>query len=289
MNLEELTQREIQAFEAFKEKHVQLHPLPEPPSVRGLGWQFYALVMTSLAAVVLAALRTAFQFYRAAQLGGNDTLALVEAAAVIFAIEGGIVIYSAIRSVSNKRISTRMLGWGIFFMVAISTVAGLGQSLNLVENLDPQFKIIFDYVLSFVIGIGASALAWIGGEVLGGQIALAASRSEKDHERYQQELENYNDSMLRSWNSSPERKIARGELTDHVRSVFGDRTNSAEQRAKSNLKNAGSNEQRNRILAYIEEVFSQDEIVPGPTEIAANLGVSKGYAHQVLQEWRNGN
>jgi len=216
MNLEELTQRETDAFELYRDKYELQHTIPEPPSTRGLGWQFYLLVLTSLAAVILAALRTAEQFYLAASLSGSPIFSLAEAIAAMIAIEGGIVIYAAIRAENNKKVSNSTLGIGIFLMVLISTFAGLGQSLRLIDNINTELMIYFQYALSIVIGVGASALAWIGGEVLGSQIAKVGTYSEIAYDHYQQEVENYNNRLLASWNNSLERRSIRGDFVQSV-------------------------------------------------------------------------
>lgn len=216
MNLEELTQQETDAFELYRDKYELQHPVPAPPSARGLGWQFYLLVLTSLAAVVLAALRTAEQFYLAASLSGSPIFSLAEAIAAMVAIEGGIVIYAAIRAEANKKVSNATLGIGIFLMVLISTFAGLGQSLRLIDNINAELMIYFQYALSIVIGVGASALAWIGGEVLGSQIARVGTYSENASEKYDQELDQYNSRLLSSWNNSIERRSIRNDFVQSV-------------------------------------------------------------------------
>lgn len=269
MNFGEITELELEAFSQFRRKYTALNP---PPKAASLGWQFWLLVLTSLAAVILASLRTAEQFYRAAQLGGNTVLALIEAASVLFAVEGGIVVYSAIRAARSSHISDRMLRLGIFTMVLISTIAGLGQSARLITNLDPQVKTAFEYVLSTIIGAGASAIAWIGGEVLGSQIALAGRATSEM-------AGDYNNRLLSSWNNSPERRIARGELVRSVRSPNTERTN------KPRASNDQANEVRTTILDYLDRTLAEENREAGPSEVARELGVSKGYAHQVIGEW----
>lgn len=279
MELEELSLQEEQAFERFRHKYLIQYPTPSKPKAEALGWQFILLVITSLASVVLASLRTAEQFYLAAYLGGNSGLAMAEAISVMLAIEGGIVIYSAVRAVSKKTFSMRTLGFGIAIMVTISTFAGLGQSIRTIQTIDPAFIKWFQYALSFVIGVGASLIAWIGGDVLGGQIAKVGLLSEANDAKYQASLEEYNQRLLASWRSSTERKIIRGEL---VRSVD---VRSANHRTRPHLPNEGQNEQRMKIFEYIAQTFNAEGRIPGPSEIAQGTGVSKSYAHETRKAW----
>jgi hypothetical protein len=290
MDMQEITLREEEAFYLYKEKYQQMHPPPQPNAVGGLGWQFFLLVLTSLFAVILAGLRTADQFYRAALLGGNQVLAYAEAVSVMFVVEGGIVVYSAIRSSTNKTISNARLGWGIGIMVLISTFAGLGQSLHLISNIDPTFQRYFEYGLSLVIGVGASALAWIGGEVLGSQIAKQGDKREQAQRAYEKEESAWQGEMLSSWSRSPERKIARGELMAELENSYrspGNRRGNGNARgnARENLRNYGSDEVKTEIKEYIAKVFNKEGRVPGPTEVAEAVGTAKSYASRVTTEW----
>ncbi len=281
MDLEALSQQEEEAFALYRRRFVQQHPPPSEKEAGGLGWKFVALLITSLGAVALATLRTMDIFYNAALLSGNMYIAVGEAVAVIVAIEGGIVVWSAVRASSKGDVGLGKLGFGIILAVLISTFAGLGQSLHLIDNINPVVLEYFQYALTITIGIGASLIAWIGGEVLGGQLAQAAERKENAHLSYRERAGSYNEKLLASWNRSPERKMVRGELTSGS-VVPNDRTNNR----TAFLKNAGSTEQRDRILDYIEQVEKSDGYLPGPSEVAQKVGTAKSYAHQVIGEYK---
>ena len=123
------------------------------------------------------------------------------------------MVWSAVRASSKGDVGLGKLGFGIVLAVLISTFAGLGQSLHLIEDINPVVLTYFQYALTVIIGVGASLIAWIGGEVLGGQIAQAAERKEGAHLSFQERAKTYNEKMLASWTRSPERKMVRGELT----------------------------------------------------------------------------
>ena len=133
-----VTDDEAQAFEAFRDKYMQMRPPPIRPGVSGLGWQFWITIPCALAAIVLAALRTANIFYSAASMSGlGDFFSALEAVFAMLAIEGGLVAYAAIRSdrkakdedVEAIRQHDTRLGWAIVLMVAVSIIAGLGNRL----------------------------------------------------------------------------------------------------------------------------------------------------------------
>jgi hypothetical protein len=287
VDLEAISHQEEEAFELYKQRFIQQHPMPFLRRATGLDWKFYAILVTSIGALALATLRTMDIFYEAALLSGNPYLAIAEAVAVVLAIEGGILVWSAVRASSRGDVGMGKLGFGIALAVLISMFAGLGQSLHLIENINTELLRYFQYSLTLIIGVGASLVAWIGGEVLGGQIAQAGQRQEDAGLSYREQKQVYYDRLLASWQRSAERKMVRGDLTAEasVRSVPNDRTNDH----RTNLKNYGSSEQRERILQYIDQTVLDDGYIPGPSEVAQNVGTAKSYAHQVIGEWKSDN
>lgn len=289
--LEDSAQREEEAFELYAQKYAQMLPPPEPPGIRGQGWKFYILLLTSIASVLLAALRTADQFYKAASLGGNPTLGYIEAGLVIFAIEFGLVAYSAVRASERKTASTPKLGLAIALMVIVSMFAGLGQSLNLIDSIDPTFLRYFQYGLSFVIGVGATAIAWIGGDVLGGQIAVTGIENGKAKEAYEKDKEAWFRQVRSSYAGSAERKIARQGLMLELDRSLDERTTNRqnEQRTRPYLPNEGSHEKAELIIKHVENVFVRDGRIPTGREVSKALGVSVGYAHDTIKKWEQEN
>ncbi len=59
--LSQMTSSEIKAFKNFQNVHVVEYPPPHKEKIY-LGWKFWTAVITSVAAVVLAAFRTADAF-----------------------------------------------------------------------------------------------------------------------------------------------------------------------------------------------------------------------------------
>lgn len=301
MNSEQSTQTELQWFNNWKSKYTAQNP---PPSIRradGLGWQFWLTLAWAVSAAVLAATRTMNAFYQAEIMSGMAELwAKFSSANVIFALEGGITIVSALRAAENKKVSSRALVWSIFLIVVISMIAGIHSSLGIIPNINPTLLDNINYLLVIVMGVGASLVAWASGESVGMQIARVLSSRETVKAKHEQDMKAYNDEMLRRWASSDEYRIVRSgvraegvraraavqEVTDSVRSFDDDRTNTERTRS---LKNAGSNEQRDRIVEYLVAVFNSDGRVPGPTEISKQCSTSKSYAHQVRSEWMQEN
>ncbi len=210
--LEQLTEEEIKGYEIYRKKYMTLYPPPQKPSPSRQGWQFWAYILVSVAAVLLASMRTAEQFYRAATFSANPVLGYIEAFLAVFTVETGIVVYAAVIAVRRKKISQWVMWVGIVLLAAISIVAGLGQSLYLSTDIDPSILKYTEYMLSILIGPGASIAALIGGHILGQQISAAAQEYEKSTAEFELEMEQYNDKVIRAWQRSVERKIVLGML-----------------------------------------------------------------------------
>ena len=207
--LELLAEEEIKGFLIFKDKYQALNPMPVKPSPVKQGWEFTAYILVSVASVLLASMRTAEQFYRAAAFSANPILGFVEAFLAIFTVEAGIVVYAAVLASRSKKISPWVLVTGIILLSLISITAGLGQSLHLATDLDPIFVRYTEYALLILIGPGASVAALIGGHILGQQIALAGQQYDELLNDYEHEMDDYHTKLKRTWERSPERKMVR--------------------------------------------------------------------------------
>jgi hypothetical protein len=283
------TTAEKEAWENFKKRYTDQVPPPAKPSVRlmqSIGWQFVLILLQSAGAITLASLRTAEMFYRAAS-GSNIVLRYVEAAAAILAVEFGIIVFAAIRAEETNRarkskallhsinVSMKRLLIGEVFGVLVSIVAGLGVSFT-------GFDVDIDLgpLLAVVIGVGASVIAAISGDILGAMLARYGNLKDSEEAKYRQEYAAWQSALFSSWEHSPDRQIARVALSDARKAMRGgSRVRLANERSEQ------ASEVRGRIWAYLEQ-NSTGEFVPGPTQVANELGVSKGYASDVIKEFR---
>lgn len=207
--LEIIAEEEIRGYRIYREKYRALNPPPVKPSPVKQGWEFTAYIIVSVASVLLASMRTAEMFYRAAFFSANAVLGFVEAFLAVFTVESGIVVYAAVLGSRSKKIAQWVLILGIVLLSAISIIAGFGQSMNLISDLDPLIKSYTENALSLLIGPGASIAALIGGHILGQQIAMAAQQYEQLMKDYEKELEEYNTKIKKGWDRSEERKSSR--------------------------------------------------------------------------------
>lgn len=213
-NFTDLGEHIEEAFVVWREQYIRTHPIREKPKNASLGWMFWFMMLILVSQILLAALRTSDIFYVAAyESSGNTILAFSEAGLAIMAIEVGMVFY-AVQDTIRKHVTEEIKGSVpvMFVMLGISIGAGLLQSISIVENINPQFLLYLQYAVSISIGVGASFVAYIGGKYLGAQIVLRQNEQNQLDEEYQLYLDEYNAAMVRSWNASKERKIARQGL-----------------------------------------------------------------------------
>lgn len=282
MDLSELSQNEREAFELYKQRYREQHPPPRFRGAVGLDWRFFAILATSIGALGLATLRTMDIFYEAALLSGNPYLAIAEAFFVILAIEGGIVVWSAVRASKRQNTSDAKLGFGILMAVLISVFAGLGQSLHLIENIDPTVLRYFQYALTIIIGVGASLVAWIGGDVLGEQVAQAGERREDASLSHRERMREYQNKLLASWQRSAERKMVRGDLSAEVSRTA---SSTAVQEPVQEGTTRYMTDDVYEWLSWQNNGWSREDDVPSAREIEKAISVPVSSAQRGRKRW----
>lgn len=175
----ELSKAQGAKFHAYYDlEYCALYPAPVL-KVTGLDWKFYGLSITAGATVIVAALRTAQMFYFAEEMSskfwtktenGSPLLGWLGAFFSMLAFEGGLAFISAVKTAEKESIDERVYTWQIGLLLTISVFAGFGQSLGLIQGIDPEFVKYFSYFLVFIVGVGASFAAWFSGEILGVQL-----------------------------------------------------------------------------------------------------------------------
>jgi len=198
----------------FKNEYAALYPPPALEKIN-LNWKFQWSIVTSVATVILASLRTAQMFYNSAELSavtwgieasGIWIISVFDAFVSMLAVEGGLVVASAIRSNSKKTINEDIYLWQIGILVTISVMAGLGQSVGLVQNLPDGVLTFFSYALSFVLGVGASLAAWFSGEVLGVLLNTNEETNREAKETFQSAMEMYQKNARKFWKEKKEQE-----------------------------------------------------------------------------------
>jgi len=179
----------------YENEFSSLYPVPTMKIV-GADWKFYGLVITSIATVIVAALRTAQMFYYAEELSsrfwtnaqqGNWILGISGAFFSMLAFEGGLAFIAAIKTAEKEKVNDWVYGVQIGLLLIISVFAGVGQSLGLIQGISESFLRNFSYFLVFVVGVGASFAAWLSGEILGVQLQRFSVRKVSAQEKFSEQ------------------------------------------------------------------------------------------------------
>jgi len=148
--------------------------------MRQFGVEFLFTLVTTASSIVLAAMRTGFQFFLSALATANRYLttgivgtaidnntaivfAMIEMIAAVFGVEGLLLVAGL--SKGRKTGITTVPVAGIVIAGAISVAAGLGQSFGLVPQLGLSTGI--DVTIAMITGLGASAVVFFSAEALG--------------------------------------------------------------------------------------------------------------------------
>ena len=292
-------QREEEAWGLFEQRFDKQFPMPESPNVKlmnSIGWQFIMTTLQAVASVVLASMRTAQMFYEAAA-GTFWAIQFTEAGASVLAIELGIVTFSTIKSEMKNRaqtvkdlnsaldVSVKLLNTGIFAGLIISAIAGLGVSLKGFGINTEGFKL----VLAVTMGLGASVIAWVSGDILGAMLARFGNARLAAGHKHATEMQERNELKNSMWENAPERKIARSELMELQKFLKEQRDANTPQPAPQPHKTSTrSNEIRMKIYNELDANWDQNHdvtLLPGPTRLMEDLGVAKGYASETRKAW----
>lgn len=174
-NNQQLASDEAKRIDGYKEIYTRTHEFPDrnsPKFFAKLGLDAVVTGLTSVGALILAAVRTATIFYASEllllrQFNVEGTiLASVAMVSALLAVEGylfaiGLRLGKTRKDVSNLRL-------GLFFAFGISILAGITASFPLASGTWlPIIEDIFSWALVAATGIGATFLAFFGAENFG--------------------------------------------------------------------------------------------------------------------------
>lgn len=214
-----LSKKEVFAFKQFENVYRVEHPEPRRPLVQ-LGLEFWTALTTSISAIILAAFRTGQAFYMAASSGQEQNLAIFEAVSAVFAIEGSVVLFAINRARRLKKLEDNSSEWGLWIAFIISALAGLFQSSSLlsVEAAGSVwFTNLLKWVLVFAMGLGASVIAFLGGDVLGVQLVRLESSRTVAKEQFIKAMNGWRANLLKVWKESDERLAVMSRKGSHYK------------------------------------------------------------------------
>lgn|GEM_PF-5062964 len=200
----QMSKSEIKAFKDFEQVYLVEHPHPLKPEYN-LGWEFWTAMGTSFSAVILAAFRTGQAFYLSAVAKGNSAFSLLEAIAAVFAIEGSVVLFALQRARRRNKTDDISSEIGLWVAFGISALAGLFQSVNLIPNPDKLVSSLLSISLVVSMGLGATIIAWLGGDILGVHLVRLEFIRKESNEQFNKSVRGYRANLLKAWMNSDER------------------------------------------------------------------------------------
>ncbi len=280
---------EQEAFDLFKSRHSQLNPEPVDPNVtmsQILGWEFYGSILSAIGTLLLAAFATAGEFYHiAAATSQNGIFTWGRTISAMFGVEGLIVVMSVLSVLTSERnsISKSQYERAKKLALFVSILAGFNGVLRGILPMDNFWVMVISFIVSATLAVGASFLAVVGGEIVGYQTRYSRETKDGIDKTYLDAKKSWRDDLLAKFSISYERKIARGELKVPVTNKSGARSFSPGKRTNE------SSEVGDKILTYLRENASPENVpgkgLLGPSAISTTLGVSKGYASQIVNEY----
>lgn len=291
MNFNTISDTRIEAYEAFAQRYAVETPPPDKPNQ--LDFSRLSLLdklklVTTISAVLLAATRTAEQFYIAASMGSGTALGLVEAILSVLAIEGGLVVFAADRARKRRLSDAKQADFieeapkffdssmiAIILMLIISIVAGVGQGVRIIPDA-VEITTGVAYVIAFSLGALASIIALLGGHVVGEALADMSIQYERASGSYAEDLHTYIDTMDRAWKRSPEYKMAKDMLAPGF----------AVQGVQFGVQSGvNSDTKLNTALNTMSGYYQQTGQIMSVRELANTSGVSTGTAHSAKIQW----
>jgi len=212
------------ALHQWENVYEATHPKPtrRKVSMRQFGVEFLFTLVTTASSIVLAAMRTGFQFFLSALATANRYLttgivgtaidnntaivfAMIEMIAAVFGVEGLLLVAGL--SKGRKTGITTVPVAGIVIAGAISVAAGLGQSFGLVPQLGLSTGI--DVTIAMITGLGASAVVFFSAEALGATLNKYEEALRQADNDYRTATQLWYANMQESFNTEGRRKLLR--------------------------------------------------------------------------------
>lgn len=218
MNLDERA-----VFAQFSKNYALVNPPPEIPiraNWQSLGLMFVLKIITGLAAIGLVALRTAGEFYRAAQIAfGSNAFAFSEAIFAVIGIEGTMFVLGATMAQKKKGVTNDTVAYAtVGLTLLISLIAGFAHSLGVIDDLPEAVYNVITIVLSVVMTF-ASLVAYFSGELIGSDIVKLDIEYRRNLAKYNDDMDTWRTALANSWRSSAERRLARQDIKTAMREI----------------------------------------------------------------------
>jgi hypothetical protein len=299
IDLDELYQKEKTARENYMADFVVTDPRPLQParfSVKDLGIEFPLTVITGLAAIIQAAMRTGYKFFELASKQGMGVASWLDGASAMIGVEGfiAVIAFTQARARGKGKVQTgnaklslwrEIVGAGV--ALSISIAAGFAQSITGSKYIPESFQAFVDWLVLIALGLGASVLAYFAGEIAGAMVVRAEALYVSGVRNFKSEDTAWAARFKEAWEGSDQYQLLHVDIHGAAKlAKAGYRIPKGATGVRSAFTppNERPNEKALKVLAYLDE-HATPEFVPGATEVAAACGVSKSYASEVTKGW----
>lgn len=220
-------------FALFQQEFSITNPPPKEPAQdlkRSLDWKFWAVLVTGIFNVALAATRTALAFFSVsylqfAQLAAEYTnlqplttpAAIIESAIAVVAVEALLLVMGVMLAVTRRKkdrhatLSPVRLWASLGLATFISVVAGTTQSLHAMTNISVGFQNTMNFLLMLATGPVVSVAVIIAGETLGHVVADADQQLEMLRENYTVHRDEWETKLMNSWRSNKSKYLKKAK------------------------------------------------------------------------------
>ena len=148
---------------------------------------------------------------------------------------------------------------------------------------------VLDWILVIFMGIGATWIAKLGGDLLGRHLVELEDKQKVESERFEKVMNGYHANMLKSWRSSKEQEAVnvrkgvrygvpnvreRSQRTNGTMNVpMNVQPNGIDPNVQPNASDANSGTNEQDIFGIIQREFERSGTVPGVSDIARSLAV----------------
>jgi hypothetical protein len=169
--------------------------------------------------------------------------------------------------------------------------------LGLIKNVDQQLLQSFSYILTFVLGVGASFAAWFSGEVLGVLLNKYSEQNTELQDEYKKDIEQYQKTARKFWNelkeqNRQERTAEREQTQNRYEPVRTQEPGQKEPRIHRTVRTTGQNQKVLAVFSELDGIYTEQNRIPGSTELLEilqnkypELGfASKGYVSDIINK-----
>ena len=200
--IEDVGQEEYQRIESYKKIYRATHAFPEPKKLSfaaEFGIEAFATIVAAIGAIILASISTGSVFLVRtidflAHYNISENVQQVLGWIAMIAALGSVEGYLSARGIWNgkNRGTSSVSRIGMVAAFLISCLAGIANSLQLVNTVPEPLQATLNWALVAASGIGATILTYYGSENFGAIFYSWKSKLDETHRHFQEEIDAWN-------------------------------------------------------------------------------------------------